>query len=53
MNAVLGYTALLADEIYGPISALQKEHIGRVQSSGSHLLGLDRRFAWLRAHRSG
>ena len=40
MNAVLGYTALLADEIYGPVSALQKEHIGRVRSSGFHLLGL-------------
>lgn len=40
MNAVLGYTSLLADEIYGPVSALQKEHIGRVQTSGYHLLGL-------------
>ena len=40
MNAVLGYTALLADEIYGPVSALQKDHIGRVRASGYHLLGL-------------
>jgi signal transduction histidine kinase len=40
MNAVLGYTALLADEIYGPVSALQLEHIGRVRTSGHHLLGL-------------
>jgi signal transduction histidine kinase len=40
MNAVLGYTALLADEIYGPVSALQHEHIGRVRTSGYHLLGL-------------
>jgi signal transduction histidine kinase len=40
MNAVLGYTALLADEIYGPVSALQQEHIGRVRTSGYHLLGL-------------
>ena len=40
MNAVLGYTALLADEIYGPVSALQKDHIGRVRDSGYHLLGL-------------
>jgi signal transduction histidine kinase len=40
MNAVLGYTALMADEIYGPVSALQKEHIGRVRTSGYHLLGL-------------
>jgi signal transduction histidine kinase len=40
MNAVLGYTALLADEIYGPVSDLQRDHIGRVRSSGYHLLGL-------------
>jgi signal transduction histidine kinase len=40
MNAVLGYTALLADEIYGPVSALQQDHIGRVRTSGSHLLSL-------------
>jgi signal transduction histidine kinase len=40
MNAVLGYTALMADEIYGPVSALQKDHIARVRSSGYHLLGL-------------
>ncbi len=40
MNAVLGYTALLADEVYGPVSPLQKEHIGRVRTSGYHLLGL-------------
>src|SRR5581483_8490548 len=40
MNAVLGYTALLADEVYGPVTALQKDHIGRVRSSGYHLLGL-------------
>ncbi len=40
MNAVLGYTALMADEIYGPVSALQKDHIGRVRASGYHLLGL-------------
>jgi signal transduction histidine kinase len=40
MNAVLGYTALLADEMYGPVSAHQQEHIGRVRTSGYHLLGL-------------
>jgi signal transduction histidine kinase len=40
MNAVLGYTELLADEIYGPVSALQKDHLGRVQASGAHLLAL-------------
>jgi signal transduction histidine kinase len=40
MNAVLGYTALLAEEVYGPISAIQKEHLGRVRDSGSHLMAL-------------
>jgi signal transduction histidine kinase len=40
MNAVLGYTDLIAGEIYGPVSALQKDHLGRVRSSGKHLLGL-------------
>ncbi len=40
MSAVLGYTALLADEIYGPVTALQRDHIGRVRASGYHLLGL-------------
>jgi signal transduction histidine kinase len=40
MNAVLGYTELLAEEIDGPISALQKDHLGRARASGQHVLGL-------------
>jgi signal transduction histidine kinase len=40
MNAVLGYTQLIADEQYGPVTALQKDHLGRVTRSGKHLLGL-------------
>ncbi len=40
MNAVLGYTALIAEEIDGPVSALQKAHLDRVRSSGKHLLEL-------------
>ena len=40
MNAVLGYASLLADEISGPLSQLQKDQLGRVRSSGRHLLGL-------------
>lgn len=40
MNAVIGYTDLLADEMYGPVSALQRDHLGRVRASGQHLLGL-------------
>jgi signal transduction histidine kinase len=40
MNAVIGYTELLADEISGPVSALQKDQLGRVRASGKHLMGL-------------
>lgn len=40
MNAVLGYTALMAEEADGPITPIQKEHLGRVRASGKHLLGL-------------
>jgi signal transduction histidine kinase len=40
MNAVLGYTQLVAEGVDGPISAIQKEHLGRVHASGQHLLGL-------------
>lgn len=40
MNAVLGYAELLADEIDGPISALQKDHLGRARTSGKHVLAL-------------
>ena len=40
MNAVMGYTSLLAEEIYGPVTDQQREHIGRVRASGNHLMGL-------------
>jgi signal transduction histidine kinase len=40
INAVMGYTELLVDEISGPVSALQKTQLGRVRESGNHLLGL-------------
>jgi signal transduction histidine kinase len=40
MNAVLGYTQLVAEGVDGPISAIQKAHLGRVHASGQHLLGL-------------
>ena len=40
MNAVLGYTQLIADEQYGPVTPLQRDHLGRVSASGKHLLGL-------------
>jgi signal transduction histidine kinase len=40
INAVIGYTQLLTEEIYGPVSELQREHLGRVRASGTHLLEL-------------
>jgi signal transduction histidine kinase len=40
MNAVLGYTELLADELVGPVNQTQKDHLGRVRASGRHLLEL-------------
>ncbi|HMI57171.1 MAG TPA: ATP-binding protein [Gemmatimonadaceae bacterium] len=40
INAVIGYTQLLTEEIYGPVSKLQREHLGRVRASGTHLLEL-------------
>jgi signal transduction histidine kinase len=40
MNAVIGYTQLIADELYGPVTPLQREHLERISASGKHLLGL-------------
>jgi signal transduction histidine kinase len=40
MNAVIGYTQIIADELCGPITALQRDHLDRVSASGKHLLGL-------------
>jgi signal transduction histidine kinase len=40
MNAVIGYTQLIADELFGPVTALQRDHLDRVSASGKHLLGL-------------
>jgi signal transduction histidine kinase len=40
MQAILGYTALVVDEICGPINPVQKTHLSRVRDSGAHLLGL-------------
>lgn len=40
MNALLGYTDIIADELVGPINDIQKAHLGRVSESGKHLLGL-------------
>ena len=40
MNAILGYTALIDEEVYGPVTAAQRDGLGRVRTSGQHLLGL-------------
>ena len=40
MNAVLGFTELLAEEISGPVSAVQRDHLRRVRVAGAHLMGL-------------
>jgi signal transduction histidine kinase len=40
VNAVIGYSALLSDELCGPVSAVQRDHLNRMNLSGKHLLGL-------------
>ena len=40
MNAILGYTELIADGIYGGVPDSMREVLGRVDASGRHLLGL-------------
>jgi signal transduction histidine kinase len=40
MNAVLGYTQLLADEVVGTVSPLQKEHLRRTHDASEHLMAL-------------
>jgi signal transduction histidine kinase len=40
MNAILGYTELVVDEIYGEVPGAIREVLERVQQSGQHLLAL-------------
>jgi len=40
LNAILGYTELIADQIYGEVPEKINEVLDRVQKSGKHLLGL-------------
>jgi signal transduction histidine kinase len=40
MNAILGYTELIMDDIYGEVPEKIREVLERVQQSGQHLLGL-------------
>jgi signal transduction histidine kinase len=40
MNAILGYTELIADGIYGTVPEPMRDVLTRVDASGRHLLGL-------------
>jgi signal transduction histidine kinase len=40
INAVLGYTTLMLDEIYGQLTTRQAESLGRVEKAAKHLLEL-------------
>jgi signal transduction histidine kinase len=40
INALIGYTALMLDRIYGDINPKQEEGLRRIQSSSQHLLAL-------------
>ena len=40
MNAILGYADLLDAEVAGPLTATQREHLGRIGASARHLLQL-------------
>ncbi len=40
MNAVLGYTDLILDDIFGEVPARIRETLERVKTNGQHLLGL-------------
>ena len=40
MNAVIGYSELIRAGMDGPVTALQSDHLERMQTSGAHLLDL-------------
>jgi PAS domain S-box-containing protein len=40
INAIIGYTDLIADEIVGPLNDVQCRHLDRVRMSARHLLAL-------------
>ena len=40
INALIGYTALMLDRIFGDITPKQAESLGRIQASAQHLLAL-------------
>lgn len=40
LTAILGFSEVLKDELYGPLNARQKEHMGHIWQSGRQLLDL-------------
>lgn len=38
LTAILGFTEVLRDELYGPLNGKQKEHLGHIWQAGRHLL---------------
>lgn len=40
MTAVVGYTGLLAEEVSGPMNAVQMDHLRRMRHSSEHMLAL-------------
>ena len=40
LNSILGFSELLSDEIFGPLSDKQKKHVSNIYNSGNHLLQL-------------
>ncbi|MCL4490939.1 MAG: response regulator, partial [Nitrospirae bacterium] len=40
LNSILGFSELLVDEVYGPLTDKQKRHVHNIYNSGSHLLQL-------------
>ena len=40
LTAIIGYEELLSDGIFGPVTELQRGHLGRLKRSATHLLGL-------------
>jgi signal transduction histidine kinase/AmiR/NasT family two-component response regulator len=40
LNSILGFSEILHDEMYGPLSGVQKEYVSHINGSGKHLLGL-------------
>jgi signal transduction histidine kinase/PAS domain-containing protein len=40
LTAIMGYTEILAEGIGGPVTAAQRQHLGRILASSAHLLSI-------------